>query len=75
MKRAPSAIFTAEHDAFRDTVRRFIAKEVSPLRTLSDAWLVDAEGRLFAEIGDLEMCAVPVQADASEAERPQPALL
>ncbi|HYM50071.1 MAG TPA: acyl-CoA dehydrogenase family protein [Candidatus Limnocylindrales bacterium] len=30
MKRARSALFTDEHEAFRDTVRRFIAKEVTP---------------------------------------------
>jgi NAD(P)-dependent dehydrogenase (short-subunit alcohol dehydrogenase family) len=60
--------------AAADLQCRSVAKDVSPLRTLQDVWLGDAQGRPFAEIGDLEMHALPAQPDASEAERSQPAL-
>jgi hypothetical protein len=53
---------------------RIEAKDVTPLRTLSDVWISHLDGRLFAEIHDLEMHALPAQAQPAESERSQPAL-
>ena len=54
MKRASSAIFTEEHEAFRDTVRRFIAKEVSPQ---VEAWEAAGEfpRELFSRFAALDL--------------------
>ena len=54
MKRVPSAIFADEHEAFRDTVRRFIGKEVSPQ---VEAWEEAGEfpRQLFSRFAALDL--------------------
>jgi malonyl CoA-acyl carrier protein transacylase len=53
---------------------RVAATDVTPLRARFDAWLTDAQGRLLAELHDLEMHALPAQPETGAPERPQPAL-
>jgi acyl-CoA dehydrogenase len=54
VKSARSALFTEEHEAFRDTVRRFIAKELSPH---VEAWEEAGEfpRELFARFAALDL--------------------
>jgi malonyl CoA-acyl carrier protein transacylase len=53
---------------------RIEARDVSPLRTLSELWLSDRSGRPLAVLSDLEMHARPEKPQPSESERAQPAL-
>jgi hypothetical protein len=53
---------------------QIVAKDVSPLRTLSDVWFVDGLGRPFAEMSDVEMHMLPADADVAVPERTLPAL-